>query len=232
MVMHLDQVVPLGRSLNEYIQMFNLTDSELGKLILSVADGPASFNAEGTQLGYHIKSIDPLYLFTSAQIRNRFSEVIDHIIQQVEQTPDDWIWTYHHSPQKLKENREKVLNLFCSDYELGKQQGRYERGQLPKLKYEDGEYELGLSSHFLFLYSDHFDEKFHFDSICELLRVCTEVRIFPLLTLRNQPSPYLKLIIEKLKQQGYHCEIQKVSYELQRGANQMLKITDLHHDDP
>lgn len=225
MAMQLKGVVPFGRSLDEYIKMFNLTEQDLQKTILSVADGPASFNAEGTKLGCRIKSIDPLYNFTSDQIRSRFYEVVDGIIEQVERTPSDWVWTYHSSPSELRKNRERVTNLFCEDYEFGKDQGRYEVGELPKLKYQDWDYELGLSSHFLFLYSDHFDGKFHLDSIIEMLRVCQEVRIFPLLTLMLQPSPHLKMIVEHLEEKGYKCQISKVMYELQRGGNEMLRIT-------
>ncbi|MGA7936854.1 MAG: SAM-dependent methyltransferase [Kovacikia sp.] len=225
MVMQLEQVVPFGRSLDEYVKMFNLTTSDLQKSILSVGDGPASFNAEGTRLGYRIKSIDPLYIFNSKQIRNRFYTVVDHVIEQVERTPDDWVWTYHESPNGLRNHREKVTEVFCQDYEVGKAQGRYEVGELPQLKYRDCEYELGLSSHFLFLYSDHFDGNFHFNSICEMLRVCREVRIFPLLTLMLQPSQHLKAIVEKLEGRGYDCRIHRVSYELQRGGNEMLQIT-------
>jgi uncharacterized protein (UPF0297 family) len=225
MVMQLESVVPFGRSLDEYIKMFDLTDRDLHKSMLSVGDGPASFNAEGTKLGYCIKSIDPLYIFTGDQIRNRFYQVVDNIIEQVERTPDDWVWTYHSSPNGLRKRREKATELFCADYEDGKDRGRYEIGELPKLKYRDGEYDLGLSSHFLFLYSDHLDRKFHLESILEMLRVCQEVRIFPLLTLMLQRSPYLQAIVGQLEEKGYKCEIQKVGYELQRGGNEMLRIT-------
>jgi len=225
MAMQLEGVVPFGRSLDEYIRMFSLTDSDLRKSILSVGDGPASFNAEGTKLGYQITSIDPLYIFTSDHIKNRFYEVVDNIIEQVERTPDDWVWTYHGSPSGLKRNRENVIHRFCDDYETGKTQGRYEIGELPQLNYRDSEYELGLCSHFLFLYSDHFDEQFHFNSICEMLRVCREVRIFPLLTLMLKPSPHLRNVVAELTKNGYNCEIQRVAYELQRGGNEMLKIT-------
>ncbi|MCF4970115.1 SAM-dependent methyltransferase [Nostoc sp. CMAA1605] len=224
MVMQLENVVPFGRSLDEYVKMFNLTDADLQKSILSVADGPASFNAEGTRQGYRIKSIDPLYIFTSAQIRDRFAQVVDNVIAQVERTPDDWVWTYHKSPDGLRKNREQVTQLFCADFELGKDEGRYEVGELPKLKYQDGAFDLGLSSHFLFLYSDHFDGNFHLESIREMLRVCKEVRIFPLLTLMLQRSPHLQSIVEQLEQQGYQCEIHQVEYELQRGGNEMLRI--------
>jgi hypothetical protein len=227
MVMQLERVVPFGRSLDEYVKMFDLTEQDLRKTILSVADGPASFNVEGTKLGYRIKSIDPLYNFTSEQIRTRFYEVVDNIIEQIESTPGDWVWTYHGSPSELRQNRERTISLFCDDYEGGKERGRYEVGELPKLDYQDCEYELGLCSHFLFLYSDHFDEEFHLNSIVEMLRVCQEVRIFPLLTLMLQPSPHLETIVKYLKKEGYNCEIGKVAYELQRGGNEMLKITRL-----
>ncbi len=225
MTMQLDGVVPFGRSFDEYVKMFNLTDLDLEKSILSVADGPASFNREGTAQGYSIKSIDPLYQFSGEQISSRFDAVVDNIIEQIENTPNDWVWSYHKSPQGLRENRENVIRLFCEDYEQGKYENRYEVGELPRLKCQDLEYELGLSSHFLFLYSDHFNEKFHLDSICEMLRVCQEVRIFPLLTLMLQPSPYIESIVSKLRQKGYESEICPVFYELQRGGNQMLKIT-------
>jgi hypothetical protein len=148
------------------------------------------------------------------------------IIDQVRRTPEDWVWTYHRSPDDLRQNREKATASFCADYPAGKVQGRYEVGELPTLQYADREFDLGLSSHFLFLYSDFFDQDFHFDSICEMLRVCQTVRIFPLLTLQRQRSPYIDPIIQGLAQAGYYCEICKVAYEFQRGGNEMLVISN------
>ncbi len=225
MAMHLETIVPFGRSLDEYIQMFTLSADDLSRSILSVGDGPASFNAEGTKLGYDIKSIDPLYIFTADQIRDRFEAVVDDIIDQITNTADDWVWTYHQSPATLRAHREQVLNLFVADYATGKISNRYEVGSMPHLQYPDSSYHLGLSSHFLFLYSDHLSEQFHLDSISEMLRVCSEVRIFPLLTLMLKPSPYLPPVITQLQNRGFNCEIQQVNYELQPGGNQMLKIT-------
>ncbi len=186
MVMHLEKVVPFGRSLDEYIKMFNLTENDCHRSILSVADGPASFNAEGTKLGYSITSVDPLYIFSSQQIKKRFYDVIDDIIEQVEKTPNDWVWSYHKSPQYLRKNRERVMALFCEDYEKGQQENRYQVGQLPTLNYDNNQYELGLISHFLFLYSTHFEQEFHLNSVYEMLKICHEVRIFPLINLQNE----------------------------------------------
>lgn len=105
MEMQLDQVVPFGRSLHEYIKMFSLTEADLRASILSVADGPASFNAEGTASGYHIQSVDPLYEFSADEIKNRFYAVRDNIIDQIKATPDDWVWSWlpmHHRKGRLR----------------------------------------------------------------------------------------------------------------------------------
>ena len=57
----LAQVVPWGRSLEEYRQMFMLADEERTLKILGVGDGPASFNSEMKVLGHTVVSIDPIY---------------------------------------------------------------------------------------------------------------------------------------------------------------------------
>jgi hypothetical protein len=224
MAMQLEQVVPFGRSLDEYVKMFNLTIADLQQSILSVGDGPASFNAEGSRLGYQIKSIDPIYQFDAPQIQQRFDAIVDGIIDQVRHTPDDWVWQYHRDPDQLKANRKKAIALFCADYAQGCRENRYEIGAMPQLRYADRTFDLGLSSHFLLLYSDHLDQQFHLDSVDEMLRVCQEVRIFPLLTLALQPSPHLAAIVDHVQAQGYTATIVTVPYEFQRGGNQMLQI--------
>jgi hypothetical protein len=57
-----------------------------------------------------------------------------------------------------------------------------------------------------------------------MLRVSQEVRIFPLLTLMLQRSPYLDRITQELQELGYTVSIVKVEYELQKGGNEMLWI--------
>ncbi len=225
MAMQLDQVVPFGRSLDEYVKMFSLSDRDLQASILSVADGPASFNAEGTAKGYCIQSVDPLYEFSAADIRARFYAVRDNIIDQIKSTPNDWVWRYHKSADDLKDRRTRVTEAFAADYDLGKRQGRYVTGNLPRLTYADRAFDLGLCSHFLFLYSDQFDEAFHIAAVEEMLRICHEVRIFPLLTLSQQRSSYISPVIERLERSAYQCTIETVDYELQPGGNEMLRIS-------
>ena len=227
MVVKLDKVVPFGRSLDEYTKMFALSSEDLQKSILGVGDGPASFNAEGTIKGYDITSIDPVYQFDGAGIKQRFDAVVDNIIEQVIATPNNWVWSYHKNPQDLKANRVKALELFLQDYQQGKQAGRYLTQELPNLDFADRTFDLALCSHFLFLYSQQCDRDFHLAAIQEMLRVSWEVRIFPLLTLMQETSPYVNDAIVKFSSLGYSVSIKSVPYELQPGANQMLVIKSI-----
>jgi hypothetical protein len=224
MVMKLNQVVPFGRSLDEYCLMFNLTDEDLQCSILGVGDGPASFNAELTAQSGQVISIDPIYAFKTQEIQSRFDTVVDDIIEQVKNTPDDWVWLYHQSPEQLRQNRIKVMKIFTQDYSQSHNQSRYIEGSLPQLPFSDHQFDLAVCSHLLFLYSDHLSYEFHEESVIEMLRVANEVRIFPLLTLMLEESPYLPRLLRTLKQDQYEISIEKVEYELQKGGNQMLRI--------
>ena len=135
MAMKLEKVVPFGRSLDEYVNIFNLSKTDLGKRILGVGDGPASFNAEATKLGGKVTSIDPIYQFNGSEILKRFNQTVDSIIDQVKASPDDWVWSYYRSPDNLHTNRVNAIHKFINDYDRGKQAGRYQIGELPKLNF-------------------------------------------------------------------------------------------------
>jgi hypothetical protein len=57
-----------------------------------------------------------------------------------------------------------------------------------------------------------------------MLRIAHEVRIFPLLTLDRQTSPYLKPLLKMLHDDGYVTDVITVPYEFQKGGNQMLTV--------
>ena len=224
MAMVLQNVAPIGRSFEEYLLMFGLNEKELGKKILGIGDGPASFNAEMKELGNTVTSVDPLYEFEGTDIERRFYEVIDGVLEQMIATPGDWTWGYHDSPEHLRLHREQAIVKFIRDYEGGKNEGRYVTGELPKLEFKDGAFDLALCSHFLFLYTEHFDYDFHRESIYELLRVADEVRIFPLLDLMRNRSRYIDRLSQELGREGYTVEIKRVEYEMQKGGNEMMRI--------
>ncbi|GAB4461033.1 MAG: SAM-dependent methyltransferase [Elainellaceae cyanobacterium] len=221
----LSHVVPFGRSLAEYRLMFNLTDLDLSRQILDAGGGPASFNAEMHRLGNCVVSIDPIYQFSGAEIEQRFYACASDIIRQVKDTPDAWVWGYHQSPDDLLNHRETALRLFLTDYGQGKTEGRYLVGELPDLPLSDRPYDLMLCSHLLFLYSDHLSLEMHCRSIAALMARGQELRIFPLLTLDRVRSPHLDPVCDFLTDLGYRAEIIPVKYELQKGGNEMLRVT-------
>jgi uncharacterized protein YqgV (UPF0045/DUF77 family) len=58
-----------------------------------------------------------------------------------------------------------------------------------------------------------------------LCRVAKEVRIYPLVTLKNEISVYVDTVIAELKSQGLEATLQAVDYRFQSNAEQMLVIT-------
>jgi len=223
--MKLENVVPLGRSLDEYKKMFDLSDLDFDKNIVGVGDGPASVNAELKELGKKYLSVDPVYIFSADEIENKFHQVVDNIFEQIEASPNSWVWSYHENPQALKNTRINVTTKFVADFEQGLQDGRYVSGELPNLHFKDDQFSLALCSHFLFLYSDLFSYEFHLKSVLEMLRIAGEVRIFPLLTLDVNKSDYVNPLIKELENQGYAVTVKKVNYEFQKGGNEMLSVS-------
>lgn len=220
----LQEIIPWGRTLREYELMFALTDADKNLKILGCGDGPASFNAEWTALGGTVISLDPIYEFSGAQIKQRFDAVREDIMRNVEATPNKWSWDFHQNPQGLLANRVTALETFLADYERGRNAGRYQTGALPQLNFTDRQFDVALCSHLLFLYSNLLSCEFHTAALLELCRVAHEVRVFPLLDLVGKTSVHLEPVLAALTQQGIQAEIATVAYEFQKGGNQMLRL--------
>lgn len=231
MSVQLNQIVPWGRSLDEYRKMFNLTADDLRKKIVGCGDGPASFNAEMCKLGYHVVSFDPAYGFPGADIRRRFDESVDAVVNQVREHPRNYVWKYHSSLESLRHHRGRVLENFLTDYNCGKSQGRYVIDNLPTTKFRDNQFELSVCSHLLFLYTELLPLEFHVKAAVEMCRIAREARIFPLLGLDCVFSRYVAPLRQQLEQMGFETRVETVDYELQRGANQMLRIVRANRDD-
>ncbi|MBD1863868.1 SAM-dependent methyltransferase [Trichocoleus desertorum] len=221
----LETIVPWGRSLSEYIAMFNLTATDLSRKILDCGAGPASFNAEMTRQGYTVTSCDPIYQFSTDEISQRIQATYPQIINGVTASRDSYIWDAIASPEQLGEVRMAAMNQFLQDFPMGFAAGRYLTAELPHLLFSNQQFDLALCSHLLFTYSDQLSTEFHIQAIAELCRVATEVRIFPILDISGATSPHLQPVLDHFQQQGHQTEIQLVSYEFQKGGNQLLKIS-------
>jgi hypothetical protein len=224
MAFTLEQVVPWGRSFDEYVAMFALSTSDLQKRILGCSDGPAGFNSVLTKRGSQVISIDPLYKFGKDELAKRIDETFEVVVQQTRANQQEFIWKHFASVEHLAETRREAMNTFLADYDQGCDDDRYLEASLPRLLFQNKTFDLALCSHFLFLYSELFSEEFHIKSIRELARVASEVRIFPLLELGSRKSRHLDSVLTTLAAEGFDFSVEQIDYEFQKGGNQMLRI--------
>lgn len=223
MAFKLDCVVPWGRNLEEYKLMFQLNDSDTEKKIAGFGDGPASFNYEATKQGYSVTSFDPIYQFSENDLKKRIEEVRITVMQQMKENKDNYVWTNIKSLDELEDIRMSAMRLFLSDYQQGKTEKRYIYHELPnKLPYADNTFDIGISSHFLLMYTT-LGYDFHVQSMTEMLRICKEIRIFPIVDLDANHTELISRVIEYFKNY-YDVEITDTSYRFQKGANKLLVI--------
>lgn len=203
--------------------MFALSDDDLTRSLLGCGDGPASFNAEATNAGVNVVSVDPIYAFSADEIRARVESVFDDMVNQTAANAADFVWGRGVDDlDDLAAKRQTAMEAFLEDYEAGLAAGRYQPGQLPQLPFPDAAFDLALCSHFLFLYAEQLTMQFHVDSLVELCRVAREVRVFPLRELGSLPSRHLGPVRGQLDSLGIATRVDTVGYEFQRGGNQLL----------
>lgn len=231
MPIELDQVVPWGRSFDEYWRMFDLSERDLECRILDCAGGPASFNCAMRRRGRRVISADPIYRFSASELARRFDETRETILRKTAESRENFVWKEVPSIESLGEIRTQAMKLFLDDFPGGLSEGRYVTAELPQLPFRDGAFDLALCSHLLFTYSQFLPLEFHLGSVRELCRVASEARIFPLLpNFGEAHSPHVRPLVGQLTSDNYRCEIRRVSYEFQRGGNEMLRITGADAD--
>jgi hypothetical protein len=218
-----EEAVPWGRSFDEYRRMFNLSDADLSRKILGCADGPASFNVEMSRRGHQVISCDPLYNFTTEQIRARIDATYETVVEQTRRNQDKFVWDSIASPDELGRIRMSAMEDFLADYDQGLLDGRYVPAELPVLPFPPASFDLALCSHFLFLYSDNFSLDFHRQALEAMCNVAAEIRVFPILDYNAQQSPHVNPLIEHFTKMGRTAMLETVPYEFQRGGNQMLR---------
>jgi hypothetical protein len=220
----LESIIPWGRSLEEYVGMFDLKPDEFSLKILDCGGGPASFNTQMNRQGYSVISCDPIYQFWAAEIAQRIQDTYQTVIDGVKANRENYTWQIIPSPEELGKVRMAAMEQFLEDLPQGIQAGRYINCELPFLPFNNSQFDLALCSHLLFTYSDLLWAEFHIASIIELCRVAQEVRIFPLLNISGEKSSILPLVMEELAKNSYNLEIQQVPYEFQKGGNEMLRV--------
>jgi hypothetical protein len=220
-------VVPWGRSFEEYVRMFDLSREDVQLKIVGCGDGPAGFNSRMNRQGHPVVSVDPLYQFTASEIKTRIDETYSLVLEQTRQNVSNFVWESIKSVEELGTIRMSAMAEFLQDYEQGRKEGRYIAAGLPELPFPNRAFDMALCSHFLFLYTKQLSLDFHRQAVREMSRVAREVRIFPLLDMDCHFSAHLDPLREEFSKTGLHFEIRKVPYEFQRGGNQMMRISSI-----
>jgi len=222
----IDRIAFIGRTLDEYVRIFDLDSSLLKKgPVLDCPAGAASFTAEARRSGAEVVACDILYDLSPGDLIEKGERDIRLIYDKVGEVSHLYVWDYYKDRDALMALRMKSLTLFAEDFRDGYKKGRYIKASLPHLPFADNTFPLVISGHFLFLYGDMLDFDFHKKCLMELMRVSSgEVRVFPLHGLDAKPYPYLGEVISFLRTAQIDAEITEAPFEFQRGGNRMLKM--------
>jgi len=213
-----------SRAYDEYVAMFDLADRDLARSIVDVAAGSSGFAARWSQRGGRVISVDPAYAAGRAELAELGRDDLQRGSEIAERFPDRFVWDWFGDPQRRQALRSRALAEFLTD--LVRRPGGYLAAALPALPFRGGAFDLALSSHLLFTWADQLGLDWHHGAVRELARVSREVRLFPtVMQGPGDPVPFWDDLLARLAADGLNCRLQRVGYEFQKGADQMLVIT-------
>lgn len=221
----LDDFVLLGRTMDEYYQMFNLSEEILkNSITLDVASGVSSFCAEANAKGFNVTASDKIYVFNPQEIETKCSRDLENVIKQLPKIADLYRWTYFRDIDFLKSQRQLAYMTFLQDFrKFGT--GRYVPTGYPSSNFIDKQFSLSLVSHFLFLYDEHLSYELHKEILNELIRLTSgEIRVFPLSNLNGKRSSYVDRVMNDYDFRDLNINIERVNYEFIKGGNEMMVV--------
>lgn len=219
----IDEFAFIGRTLTEYQQMFDFDPARWdGQRILDCPAGPCSFVAEAHDYGIEALGVDKMYNRSPATLSKICATDIETSMAALDGIEDLYIWEFYDNVSELSEYRETAASRFLHDYAHNGE--RYVAADLPATPFADHAFDLVLSAHFLFLYDDRLSYDFHLKTIRELLRISSQLRIFPLHGFDAEQSKLVVDLVKTLQSEGYTTNRRVVPFEFQRGANEMLVV--------
>lgn len=222
----LDNFIFIGRTYDEYMRMFNLSSIHLaGERILDCPGGACPFTTHAALRGANVIAADILYKFDGEVLADKGTADLARLRKgMVDGAEIDYVWDEYANVEGLIQVRRTALADFITDYRRNRH--RYVAATLPQLPFDDNQFEIVLSAHFLFCYAEIVGFDVHLPTIKELLRVSAkEVRIFPLVSNGGVIHPFLPDLLAELELLGHRTEVVAVPYQFQRGANEMLLIS-------
>ncbi|HRB51995.1 MAG TPA: hypothetical protein PKX63_09480 [Niabella sp.] len=214
-----------GRTLEEYTNMFGLHDILLSSRILSIADGPSTFNLQQRYRGVNVTSVDPIYNLSICELKEVFKKSYSFNKELFIENKESFNFKNEQEMEQVLAKRQNTFNTFIADYET--QRNNYHFGKLPTLDFTSNSFDLCLCSNLLFIFDHIFDLEFHINSIKEMLRISNEVRIFPLYSINGQESNYLSFVTQFLTDNNYSWTIETNDYHIYKDGNRFLKVIKL-----
>lgn len=211
-----------ARSFNEYLAMFALQDGDIRGSILDCPGGGSSFTALASAAGADATATDPAYGAPADQLADLVMAETQRGSAWAEAGGNRYIWDYYGDAEQHQRIRQDAAEVFAAD--LRARPERYVPAALPSLPFRDRQFDLVLSSHFLFTYTDRLDADFHLEALLEMHRVSRgEVRVFPLVgNTGTGTGELLETLRAQIASRGIDNEIRTTDYEFQRGGNQIL----------
>ncbi|HEU0009391.1 MAG TPA: hypothetical protein VFT34_06215 [Verrucomicrobiae bacterium] len=221
----LDNVVLLGRTLDEYARYFALDlDALRGRRILDVAAGVSSFCAEAHERGLDVTAFDLIYDWLPDDIAARCGPDLDHVIRAIDGLKT-YKWDFYQNPTRLRTLRERAYRTFLSDF-ANHRGTRYQSGRLPHLPFADKLFDLTLVSYLLFAYEDQLDYEFHKESLLELMRVTRgEARLYPIVTFEAKRCVHVDRLRADPALGHLRFEEVQTDFEFLVGSNWFLRVT-------
>jgi SAM-dependent methyltransferase len=218
-------VLVTSRAYDEYVAFFGLSPEQLvGRRVLDCSAGASSFVARACRAAIDAVAVDPAYELPGDQLADVAREGTRDGNAIFANFPDRFTWRWYGSIEAREQMRSRALAEFLLD--ITSRPDRYVTGSLPSLPFDDGSFDLALCSHLLFTWADQLGHEWHGASLRELLRVASEVRVFPtVMQGAGEPVPFLDQLLTQLRREGVRAELRQVAYEFQVGANTMLVLT-------
>ena len=223
----LDRVVFYGRILQEYQLIFNFDhDEHAGLKILDCPAGASSFTSEACRLGVDVVAVDPMFGKPAVDLLKAGEEDINHVMQGVSKSPGLFNWSFYPTLEVLRSYRMTALRRFSHDYATPGSAERYVNASLPNLLFDDESFDITLSGHFLFTYSDMLDYDFHLKALLELVRVSRiEVRVYPVVGRDGSKPGFFGDLLSSLAREGVKSELIPSRFEFQKCGGQILRLT-------
>ncbi|USQ14984.1 hypothetical protein J2N86_06725 [Legionella lytica] len=218
------KLVLWGHNVDEYRDMFDLSQDDMNSRILEYGCGPSAVNAQQFHEAHEAVSCDPLFVLDKDTLSSKAVMIFSEMVHEVQKEQDKFDFSEYGSLEQLIEKRQRGMKEFFADYEQGKAEGRYYGAADYHLPYPDFSFDFALSAHYLFADLEDQTIDFHLNVIRELARVAKEVRIFPLIDREGKTSELLGPVLLQLQQENYGVEVREVVYHLHKAENAMLRV--------